>query len=166
MYHCFTYLVRWHRRIVFSIYSYVYFHVDFNTIQSWNFLYIHSYSTLCILSSVEPIKSLKELKLNVALSCQTLCDPMDSSPWACPRQNTGVCSRFLLQGIFPTQGSNQGLPHCRWILYQLSHQGSPRILGWVAYPFSSGSSWPRDRTRVSFIAGRFFTSWTTREALI
>ena len=34
-------------------------------------------------------------------------------------------------------GSNPGLPHCRWILYQLSHQGSPRILEWVAYPFSS-----------------------------
>ena len=40
-------------------------------------------------------------------------------------QDTGVGSRSLLQGIFPTQGSNPGLPHCRWILYQLSHQGSP-----------------------------------------
>ena len=39
----------------------------------------------------------------------------------CPGQNTGVCSRFLLQGIFPTQGSNPGLPHGRQILYQLSH---------------------------------------------
>ena len=37
--------------------------------------------------------------------------------------------------------------HCRWILYQLSHQGSLRILEWVAYPFSSGSSQPRNRTR-------------------
>ena len=45
----------------------------------------------------------------------------------------------LLQGIFPTQGSNPGLSHCREILYQLSHQGSPRILKWVAYPFSRGS---------------------------
>ena len=45
-------------------------------------------------------------------------------------------SLSLFQGIFPTQGSNPGLPHCRWILYQLSHQGSSRILGWVAYPFS------------------------------
>ena len=34
--------------------------------------------------------------------------------------------------IFPTQRSNTGLPHCRWILYQLSHQGNPRILEWVA----------------------------------
>ena len=73
-------------------------------------------------------------------------------------------SLSLLQGIFPTQGSNPGLPHCRWILYQLSHQGSPGMLEWVACPFSSWSSWPRNQTRVSCIAGRFFTSWATREA--
>ena len=46
-------------------------------------------------------------------------------PWNSPGQNTGVGSLSLLQGIFPTQGSNPGLLHCRWILYQLSHQGSP-----------------------------------------
>ena len=61
---------------------------------------------------------------------------------------------------------NPGLPHCRWILYQLSHKGSLRILEWVAYPFPSGASWPRNRTRVFWIAGRFLTSWATREALI
>ena len=49
-------------------------------------------------------------------------------------QNTGVGSLSLLQGVFPTQRSNPGLPHCRWILYQLRHKGSPRILEWVAYP--------------------------------
>ena len=43
-------------------------------------------------------------------------------------------SHSLLQGIFPTQGLNPGLPHCRQILYQLSHKGSPRILEWVAFP--------------------------------
>ena len=53
---------------------------------------------------------------------------------------SGVGSLSLLQGIFPTQGSNPGLPNCRQILYQLSHKGSPRILAWVAYPFSSRSS--------------------------
>ena len=52
------------------------------------------------------------------------------SPWNSPCQNTGVGSLFLLQGIFPTQGSNPGLLHCRQILNQLSHQGSPRILEW------------------------------------
>ena len=46
------------------------------------------------------------------------------SPWNSPGQNTGVGSLSLLQGIFPTQGSNPGLPHCRWILYQLSYHGS------------------------------------------
>ena len=44
------------------------------------------------------------------------------SPWNSPGQNTGAGSRSLLQGIFPTQGSNPGLLHCRWILYQLSYQ--------------------------------------------
>ena len=75
------------------------------------------------------------------------------SPWNSPGKNTGVGSLPLLQGIFPTQGSKQGIPHCRWILYQLSHLGSPRILKWVAYPFSSRSSRPRNQTRVSCIAG-------------
>ena len=50
------------------------------------------------------------------------------SPWSSPGQNTGVGSFSLLQGIFPTQRLNPGLPHCRQILYQLSHQGSPRKL--------------------------------------
>ena len=77
----------------------------------------------------------------VAQSCLTLCDPMDchlpgsSVHGDSPGKNTGVGCHALLQGIFPTQGSNPGLPHCRWILYCLSHQGSPRILEWVAYPF-------------------------------
>ena len=62
------------------------------------------------------------------------------SPWNSPGQNTGEDSLCLLQGIFPTQESNPGLPHCRWILYQLSHKGSPRILEWVTLSFSSGSS--------------------------
>ena len=65
------------------------------------------------------------------------------SPLNSPGQNTGVGSLSLLQGIFPTQGSNPGLPHCKQILYQLSHKGRPRILEWVAHPFSSGSSQTR-----------------------
>ena len=80
------------------------------------------------------------------------------SPWNSPGQNTGVGNLSLLQGIFPTQGSNPGLPHCRQILYQLSHKRTPRILEWVAYPFSSRSSQPRNRTAVSCIAGGFFTN--------
>ena len=46
------------------------------------------------------------------------------SPWNSPGQDTGVGCSSLLQGIFPTQGLNPGLPHCRQILYQLSHEGS------------------------------------------
>ena len=104
--------------------------------------------------------------MKVAQSCLDSLRPHELyyNPWNSPGQNTGVGSRSLLQGIFPTQESNPGLPHCRWILYQLSHQGSPRILEWVAYPFSSRSSPPRNRTGVSCIAGGFFTNWATREA--
>ena len=83
-------------------------------------------------------------------------------------KNTGVGCHSLLQGIFSTQRSNPGLPHCRRIFFfflnHQRHQGSLRILEWVAYTFSMGSSWPRNQTKVSCIARRFFTSWATREA--
>ena len=59
--------------------------------------------------------------MKVAQSCPTL----SHSPWDSLGQNIGVGSLSLLLGIFPTQGSNPGLPHCRWILYQLSHKGGP-----------------------------------------
>ena len=88
------------------------------------------------------------------------------SPWNSPGQNMRVGSHSLFQGIFPTQGFNPGLSHCRQILYQLSHRRSPRKLEWVAYPLSSGTSWPRNRTGVSCIAGGFFTNWAMREDLI
>ena len=81
-------------------------------------------------------------------------------------KNTGVGCHALLRGIYPTQGLNPGLLHCRQILYTLSHQGSPWILEWVAYAFSMGSSQPRDQTHVSCITGGFFTIWATREALV
>ena len=87
------------------------------------------------------------------------------SPWNFPGQDIGVRNLPLLQRIFPTQGSKPGLPHCRWILYWLNHEGSPRILEWVAYPFSRGSSWPGNWTGVFCVAGGFFTDWATREAL-
>ena len=61
------------------------------------------------------------------------CSPPDSSVHGdSPGKNTEVGCHALLQGIFPTQGSNPGLPHCRWILYCLSHQGSPpgKLIPW------------------------------------
>ena len=116
-------------------------------------------------------------EVKVAQSC--LCDSLRPqglySPWNSPGQNTGVDSLFLVQGIFPTQGWNPGLPHCGRILYQLSYQGSPpsesrsvlsdsltpwtvvheilqaRILEWVVISFSRGSYQPRDQTYVSLI---------------
>ena len=66
----------------------------------------------------------------VAQLCLTLCNPMDcSQPGSSvhgdsPGMNTGVGGHALLQGIFPNQGSNPGLLHCRQVLYRLSHQGS------------------------------------------
>ena len=67
----------------------------------------------------------------VAQSCPTFYDPMGCSPPGSSvhgdssGKNTGVDCHVLLQGIFPTQGLDPGLPHCRQILYCLSHQGSP-----------------------------------------
>ena len=67
----------------------------------------------------------------VAQSCPTLYDSMDCSPPGSsvygdsPGKNTGVGCHALFQGIFPTQGLNPGLPHCRRILWHLSHKGSP-----------------------------------------
>ena len=85
------------------------------------------------------------------------------SSWNSLGQNSVLGSLSLLQELFPTQRLNPGLPHCRQILYQLSHKGSPRILEWVAYPFFRRSSWLRNWTRVSCITGRFFTNWAMRE---
>ena len=84
-------------------------------------------------------------------------DSLLAEPRGKPK-NTGVGNLSLLQQIFPAQELNPGLLHCRQILCQLSHKGSPRILEWVACPFSRGSSLPRDRTQVSSIACRFFAS--------
>ena len=79
-------------------------------------------------------------------------DSLQSQPLG-KLKNTRVGSLSLPKHMFPTQGSN---PHYRWILYQLSHKESPRILEWVTYPFSSGSSPPRNQMGVSCTAGGFF----------
>ena len=101
-----------------------------------------------------------KLKVKVTQSRLTLCDPHELyTPWNSLGQNTGVSSLSLLQGIFPTQGLDPGLPRCRRILYQLTHKGSPRILEWVAYPFSRVSSRSSNQTGVSWMAGGFFTYW-------
>ena len=71
----------------------------------------------------------KKVKVLVAKLCLTLCDPMDGSSSVhgiLQARNTEVGSHSLLQGIFPTQGSNPGLLLCRQIPYHLSHQGGPK----------------------------------------
>ena len=109
-------------------------------------------------------------------------------PWTFPGKNTGV-GYFLHQRIFLTQGLNSHLLHLlQWRVDSLPlappgkvevAQSSPtlcdpmdytvhgilqaRILEWVAFPFSRGSSQPRHWTQVFRIAGRFFTSWATRD---
>ena len=124
---------------------------------TWQYLILSAQLILVII--------MKNVKVKVAQSCPTLLWSHGLySPWNSPGQNTGVGSLSLLQGIFPTQGSNPGLLYCRWILYPLSHRGSPRTLEWVAYPFASGSSWLRNWTGVSYTSGRYFTTWAIREA--
>ena len=88
----------------------------------------------------------------VAQLCPTVCDHGNS-----PGKNTGVGCHALFQGIVPNQGSNPDLPHCRQILHHLSHERSPRILEWVAYPFSRGFR-PRNQTGASCTAGGFLSA--------
>ena len=73
--------------------------------------------------------------LGVSESCSVVSDSLRPHglyrSWNSLGQNTGVGSLSLLQEIFPTQGLNPGLPHCRWILYQLSHQGRQTLNHWT-----------------------------------
>ena len=66
-------------------------------------------------------------KVKVLQSCDSLRPHEQFSPWSSPGQNTGAGSCSLLQGIFPTKEPHWGLLHCRWILHQLSYQGSPYL---------------------------------------
>ena len=119
---------------------------------NWTYVLLEWNSFICRGVTVYLVEYYPALYL-VAQLGPTLCDPMDCSPPGSsvlpgdyPCKNTGVGSCSFLQGSFPTLGSSPGLPYCRQILYHLSHEGSPRILEWVAYHFSSGSSHPRIQT--------------------
>ena len=109
------------------------------------------------------------------LSCSVMSDSLQLHglsparllcPWDSPGKNTGVGCYALPQSVFPTHWLNPGLPHCRQILYHLSHQENPRILERIAHPLSRGSSWPRNRAGVSCIAGGFFTSLAMEASLL
>ena len=88
--------------------------------------------------------------VKAAQACPTLCGPVDSTVRGILQTGHWSGQPFPAAGALPNPGSNPALPHCRWILYQLSHQ--------EAYPFSSGSSQPRNQIMVSCIAGGFFTN--------
>ena len=94
-----------------------------------------------------------KVKMLVTQLCPTSVTPWTVaarllSPWNSPGKNTGVGYHFLLQGIFPTQGSNPGPLHCRQILYHLSHKGS---LGKYLYYYYFFNSFPLQ------VTARYFT---------
>ena len=92
-------------------------------------IYQQATGGVCMVTLKEKLDYCESVSRSV---CLTLCDPHGLwstgllCPWDSPGQNTGVHSQSLLQGIFPTQGLNLGLLHCRQSLYSLSQQGSPR----------------------------------------
>ena len=88
------------------------------------------------------VKSLSHVRLFVT--------PWTASPWDFPGKSAGVDCHFLLQGIFPTQESNLGLPHCGQTLYRLSHQGSLT----------------RDQIHIPCFGRQIPNHWTTREVPI
>ena len=85
------------------------------------------------------------------------------SPWNSPGQNTGVGSLSLLQGVFLTQGSNPGPPHCRLIIYPAEPQGKPKNarVGSLSLLQQIFSTWELNWSLLK--KGRFFTNWAIRE---
>ena len=119
----------------------------FTTSSTWE-----AQSTICVLSRSVVSNSLQPMDCNT---------PGPSAHGDSPGKNARDGCHALLQRIFPTQGSSPGLLHYKQILYRLSHQGSPRILEWVAYTFSRGRSWPGNQTGLSCIADGVFINWAT-----
>ena len=129
-------------------------------INSWQCV-LNTAHALIHRNNINKVLLLLLLLVKVAQSCLTLWPHGIYSPWNSLVQNT------RLEWVAFPFGSSQPRDHtqvsliCRWILYQLSHKGSPRTLEWVVYPFSSRSFWPRNWTRVYCIAGWFFTNWAS-----
>ena len=88
------------------------------------------------------------------------------SPWNILQARILEWVAFPFSRNLPNPGIEPRSPTLQADSLPAEPQGSPRILEWAAYPFSSRSSWPRNRTGVSCTAGRFFTNWAMREALI
>ena len=110
---------------------------------------LHVYSSVC-------------RGLFVVLMCSVVSDSLQPhgpqlARLLCPRdypgKSTGVGCHSVLQQIFPTRGSNPGIPLCRQILYHLSHQGSPRIQEWVTHPSPENRPDPGIKPRSSALQG-------------
>ena len=105
--------------------------------------------------------------MNWSESCSVVSDSLRPhglySSWNSPGRNTGVSSLPLLQGNLPNPGIEPRSPALKANSLPAEPQGSPIILEWVAYPFSGGSFWPRNRTGISCIAGGYFTNWAIRK---
>ena len=101
-------------------------HIAAGFFTSWATRETHIYIVLCLVTQSSP-----------SVFDSTDCSPPGSSVHEDPTgKNIIMGCHAILQGIFPTQGLNPSLQHCRQILYHLSHQGRPRILKWGAYLFS------------------------------
>ena len=117
-------------------------------------------------SSVHGSSREEYVKVKVTQSCSTLCDRMDCVVHGILQAR--VLKPFPSPGDLPNPGIESTSPALQAHSLPAEPQGKPKKgspLEWVAYPFSSGSSWPRNWTRVSCIAGRFFTNGAIREAL-
>ena len=132
----YIYILYVHIYIYIYVYMYIYIciprdqtqvsHIAAGFFTSWATRETHIYIVLCLVTQSSP-----------TVFDSTDCSPPGSSVHEDPTgKNIIMGCHAILQGIFPTQGLNPSLPHCRQILYHLSHQGRPRILKWGAYLFS------------------------------
>ena len=114
---------------------------------------------VCVCVCAQSILGVDSLQPHGLKPARLLC------PWDSPGKNTGVVSHFLLQGIFPTQGSNPGLPHCRRILYHVSYQGSPIISfnpHLYSLPFLPSLTYRKLLSFIHVIKGRTYFPYTYR----
>ena len=149
-----------------------YLYVIYSSVCGMPFVNKTILSPLCILATLSKARWLcvwdvltrsvvsDSLQLHELYLARFLC------PWGFSRQKYWSGLACPSPGDLPNPGIELRSVHCHWILYQLSHKRSPKIWEWVAYPFSSRSSWPRNWTKVSCITVRFFIDWAIRESPI
>ena len=123
------------------------------------------------LSSILLYTNVKERQWKFAQLCLTFCDPMDCSPPGSsvhgdsPGKNTGVGCHALLQGNLPNPGTEPTSPALLVDSLPSEPPGKPKNTGVGSLSFLHGTTHPRNQTGASCIAGGFFTSWASREAL-